>query len=135
MATNSSTWFYNEPERDRYLIEERVNHTFWNNRITALTLYCTSTEPPFRMEGNWYQFPVTIEWIPKKSFTLIIQNGNDESEVLIRGIKEVLGFLPTVSYVDSAGIVTTEWHVTGGEDRARQIEGNSSYKQIKRYKK
>jgi hypothetical protein len=31
--------------------------------------------------------------------------------------------------------VTAEWHVTGGEDRARQIESNSSNKQIKRYKK
>jgi hypothetical protein len=135
MATNASTWFYNEPEHERYLIEERVNHTFWNNRVTALTLHCTSTEPPFRLEGEWRGLPVAIEWVPKESFTLIIEGSGDETEELIRGVKEILGFIPAISYVNSAGTITAEWHVTGGEDRARQIESNSSYKKIKRYKK
>ena len=135
MATNASTWFYNEPEHERYLIEERVNHTFWNNRITALTLYCTSPEPPFRMEGEWRGLPVAIEWVPNESFSLITEDGGDDTEELIRGVKEVLGFLPSVSYVDSSGTLIAEWLVSGGEDRAREIEGNSNYKQIKRYKK
>jgi hypothetical protein len=135
MATNASTWFYNEPEHERYLIEERVNHTFWNNRITALTLFCTSTEPPFRMEGEWRGLPVAIEWVPRESFTLITKDGGDATAELIWGIKEVLGFLPAVSYVDASGTLTAEWHVKDSEDRVRQIESNSSYKQIKRYRK
>lgn len=135
MATNASTWFYNEPEPERYLIEERVNHTFWNNRITALTLYCTSTESPFRMEGEWRGLPIAIEWVAKESFTLITTDGGDDTAELIQGIKEVLGFLPAVSYVDASSTLTAEWHVSGGEERARQVESNSSYKQIKRYRK
>jgi hypothetical protein len=135
MATNASTWFYNEPEHDRYLIEERVNHTFWNNRITGLTLFCTRAEAPFRMEGEWRGLPVAIEWVPKESFTLITKDGGDDTDELIRGIKEVLGLLPAVSYVDASGGLTAEWHVRDSENRVRQIESNSSYKQIKRYKK
>jgi hypothetical protein len=135
MATNASTWFYTTPEYDRYLIEERVNHTFWNNRITGLTLYCTHAEPPFRMEGEWRGRPVTIEWVPKETFTLITENSGDEPEALIIGIKEILGLLPSISYVDSSGTLTAEWHVMGGDERARQIESNASYTHIKRYKK
>ncbi|MBN1562375.1 MAG: hypothetical protein JXA10_00940 [Anaerolineae bacterium] len=135
MATNASTWFYTEPEHDRFLLEERVNHTFWGNRIMAITLYCTNAKSPFQMEGEWRGVPVTIEWVPRESFTLTMQAACDDSDKLILGIKEILALLPTVSYVNAAGELIAEWYVTGGEDRARQIESNSSYKEIKRYKK
>jgi hypothetical protein len=134
MATNASTWFYREPEHRAYLIEERVNHTFWSNRIAAIHLDCTSEEPPFRMEGEWHGTPVAIEWVPNDYFTLMTQL-TDHAESLVIGIKEILGFVPAISYVDPSGNFVTEWHVKEMAQRIQEIQGNPSYHQIKRYKK
>ena len=70
MATNASTWFYNEPEHNAYLLEERVNHTLWSNRLSAVYLDCLSETPPFKMSGTWHELPITIEWVPRDYFTL-----------------------------------------------------------------
>ncbi len=133
MATNASTWFYREPEHDAYLLEERVNHTFWANRIYALYLDCTNAEPPFRMEGVWHDLPVTVEWVPNQYFTLTTQPG-ELADMLIVGVKEVLGFKPAISYVDPSGQLTVEWLVGDAAERVQEIQGNPNYSQIRRYK-
>ena len=116
MATNASTWFYREPEHEAYLLEERVNHTFWANRIYALYLDCTNAEPPFRMEGVWHDLPVAVEWVPNQYFTLTTQPG-ELADLLIVGIKEVLGFKPAISYMNPAGELTVEWLVGDAAER------------------
>lgn len=133
MATNASTWFYSEPERNAYLIEERVNHTFWSNRITDLHLDCTNAEPPFRMVGEWQGLPVEIEWEPKKYLTLTTQPVDLANQLLI-GIKEILGFNPVVSYVDPGGKMRAEWYASEASERIREIQGNPNFRQIKQYK-
>jgi hypothetical protein len=89
MATNASTWFYAEPEHRAYLIEERVNHTFWSQRIASIYLDCTSQEPPFRMAGEWSGIPVALEWVPNEYLTLTTAPG-EKADQLIVGIKEIL---------------------------------------------
>jgi hypothetical protein len=133
MATNASTWFYSEPEHRPYLIEERVNHTFWNHRIASLYLDCVRAEPPFRMEGEWRGRPVAIEWVPGDYFTLITRPADDINALLL-GIKEILGFAPAISYVDPDGNMVTQWYVKDAEQRIQNIQGNPNYRQIKRYK-
>lgn len=133
MATNASTWFYHEPEHEPYLIEERVNHTFWSNRIAALYLDCVSVEPPFRMTGRWRELPIEIEWVPNTYFALSSGAEHDLS-LLVLGIKEILGFLPTVSYVAPDGRRMVEWHSKEVEQRIRDIQGNPNYRDIKRFK-
>ena len=133
MATNASTWFYHEPEHEAYLIEERVNHTFWANRIYALYLDCTSAEPPFRMEGVWHDLPVAIEWVPNQYFTLTTPPG-ELADQLIVGIKEILGLKPAISYVDASGEMTTEWLVGDAAERLQEIQGNPNYSRIRLYK-
>lgn len=134
MATNASTWFYNQPESRDYLIEERVNHTFWSNRITAIHLHCVSTDSPFRMEGEWRAMPISLEWIPNEYLTLTTR-AVDDTDSLIVGVKEILGFLPTISYVDPEGNLIAEWHVKEVAQRIKEIQGNPNYRNIKRYKK
>lgn len=134
MATNASTWFYREPEHQAYLIEERVNHTFWNNRMTAVYLDCTRAEPPFRMEGEWRGHRVALEWMPNDYLTLTANPGEDTTLLLV-GIKEILGFPPTVSYLDAGGHFVAQWYVKDVEQRISDIQGNPNYRQIKRYKK
>jgi hypothetical protein len=134
MATNASTWFYAEPEHRPYLIEERVNHTFWSNRITALSLTCTQAEPPFRMEGDWHGMPVALEWVPNDCLTLSTRP-EDDTDLLLIGIKEILGFPPTISYVGPDGSMFAEWHVNPADQRIQEIQGNPNYHNIKQYTK
>lgn len=133
MATNASTWFYSEPEHKPYLIEERVNHTFWSNRITSLHLACTHSEPPFQMEGEWRSVPLAIEWVPGDYLALTTRSAEDVTPLLL-GIKEILGFAPTISYVDPEGAMVTQWYATDIEGRIQSIQGNPNFRQIKRYK-
>lgn len=133
MATNASTWFYREPEHDAYLLEERVNHTFWHNRVMDMHLDCVSAEPPFRMVGEWRGMTVTIEWEPQAYFVLTAQP-NDDGNLLIIGVKEILGLNPTISYVDPKGNMIAEWHVKEEANRIKEIQGNPNFKQVKRYK-
>ncbi|MBN2305833.1 MAG: hypothetical protein JXQ72_15225 [Anaerolineae bacterium] len=134
MATNASTWFYREPEHQAYLIAERVNHSFWGNRINAIHLDCTNAEPPFRMEGAWHHLPVTLEWIPNDYLIMTIQP-DDVVQKLIIGVKELLGFPPTISYVNAGNTMFVEWYVKDADKRIQEIQGNPNYTQIKRYTK
>lgn len=132
MATNATTWFYAEPETGRpYLITERVTHTFWANRLDGVYLNCVSAESPYRVEGTWREKPIAMEWEVGKVFTLMT---DAELKPLITVCAEVLGFRPTVSYVDGDGIHYTEWHVKGGNDRLRQVQGDPAYRNVKKYK-
>jgi hypothetical protein len=133
MAANASTWFYAEPEHRAYFLEERVNHTFWSDRIGAIYFDCISENPPFRMAGQWDDLPVTIEWVPNEYFKLFSKPG-DRTDLLIVGVKEILGFLPTISYVDVDGQLVAEWLMKGAEQRIQQIQGDPKYRSVKRYK-
>jgi len=134
MATNATTWFYAEPEHNAYLLEERVNHTFWANRISDVYFDCVSAEPPFKMAGTWRGQPITIEWIPQDIFTLTAAPGPD-TDLLIVGIKEILGFLPTLSYVGPDGRMAVQWYFSQADARMQAIQGDPNYRSIKRYTK
>ncbi len=130
MSTDASTWFYNEPEHDAYLIEERVNHTLWAARLYFLYLDCTGAEPPFSMVGEWEGRQIEIEWDPNKLFVL---RTPEETPALRRGISLVLGIRPaTLAYEDPNGVHVTEWHVDGGDARWREIQGKVRYRNPKR---
>lgn len=134
MATNATTWFYAEPETGRpYLIAERVNHTFWTNRINDLFFTCVSAEAPYRLVAKWQdRIDVEIEFEIKKVFILRM---SEESMPFIRGCSEILGFDPTVSYTDSDKRFVTEWYAQDADRRLKEVQGNPTFQNIKRYKK
>ncbi len=134
MSTNASTWFYAEPEHRAFFIEERVNQTFWSNRIGSIYLDCTSEQPPFKMNGEWTGMRVEMEWVPNAYLTLRT-DPHENAEMLVIGIKEILGFLPTISYVDVDGRLIVEWYIKGAEQRIQEIQGNPKYRTVKRYKR
>ncbi len=134
MATNASTWFYAEPEHRPYFLEERVNHTFWSNRITAVSFDTVSAEAPFRMEGQWYDAAVSIEWVPNEYF-ILTASPRDNTDQLIVGVKEILGFAPTISYTNEQGNVIGEWYTKPAEARVQAVQTNTAYHNIKLYKK
>lgn len=134
MTTNASTWFYAEPEHRAYLIEERVNQSLWANRINGAQLKCIHAEPPFRMSGTWNGLPVTLEWTPNEYVILTAQSEHPKINSLLIGFKEVLGFVPTISYVTPEGIFVTEWRRASANAQIEAIERNPAYRNIKRYK-
>ncbi|GAB4450823.1 MAG: hypothetical protein Kow00120_21160 [Anaerolineae bacterium] len=138
MSTNATTWFYTEPERDPYLIEERVNHTLWDARMPFLYFDCVRAEPPFRMVGAWQGAEMEIEWEVGKVFTLRVSNGLSEKDLsnLRRGFSLVLGIHPpSLAYQDADGVQVTEWHTDGGERRWQQIQGQARFGNPKRHPK
>ncbi|NJL92293.1 MAG: hypothetical protein HC915_00515 [Anaerolineae bacterium] len=133
MATNATTWFYREPEKGRpYLISERVNHTFWQNRINDVYFTCVHAEPPFRLVGEWDGKAVELEYEPTRVFILRMQ---EESVPFVRGVAEILGFPPTVSYTDADGRFITEWYAKDAQKRLSEVQGNPSFQNLKRYKR
>lgn len=129
MATDSRTWFYTTPEPRPFFIEERVNHTLWKNRLQNIYLTCTRAEPPIRMEGRWYDMPVTLEWQPGRWFTL---RTPQQSKELIGVLRQVLMLKPSLEYQDGEGQVVVEWHTDGGDNRWRELQGNPGYQGLRR---
>lgn len=131
MATDARTWFYSTPEPRPYYIEERVNSTLWKNRLQNLYMSCTQHTAPFRMEGRWYDMPVTFEWEPGKYFIL---RTSKESKELVGVLRQILMMPPVLSYLDSEGMYTVEWQTDGGETRWREVQGNPHYQGVRRFK-
>ena len=125
MSTNARKWFYSRPEPRPYYIEERVNHTLWRNRVQDLYMTCTQATNPIKMEGNWQGLPVFFEWQPGKYFTLKMAEERKELVGIIRQI--LLGLVPTLTYQDVEGLYVVEWHVDGGEERWKELQGNPQY--------
>jgi len=129
MATNATTWFYAEPETGRpYLIAERVNHTFWTNRINNIIFTCVNAEAPYRLIGDWGNIAVEIEFDVNSVFILRM---SEESIPFIKGVSELLGFTPTVSYTDSDGRYIIEWYAKDANKRLDEVKGNPGFRNVK----
>lgn len=131
MATDSRTWFYTTPEPRPYYIEERVNHTLWNNRLQTLFMSCTQATVPIMMEGDWQGNRVTFEWKPGKYFTVRMAQ---ESRELIGVIRQMLMMRPLLSYDDPDGMHVVEWHTDGGDERLRELQGDPRFQGLRRLK-
>ncbi len=129
MATDSRTWFYTTPEPRPYYIEERVNHTLWKNRLQNIFMTCTQPTAPIKMEGRWYDLPVSFEWQPGQYFIL---RTSQESKELIGVLRQILMIRPALSYLDTDGMYTVEWHTDGGDARWSEIQGNPKYQGARR---
>jgi hypothetical protein len=132
MATDARTWFYTTPEPRPYYIEERVNHTLWNNRLQTLYMSCTRATPPIQMEGIWQGSPVRFEWQPGRYFILTMAQ---ESKEFIGVIRQMLMLRPALSYENPDGLHVVEWHTDGGEARWRELQGNPHYQGLRRLRR
>ena len=61
MATNARTWFYQTPENNPYLLQERVNGTLWMARFWDVYFITERAEPPFCMSAVYKGLPLVIE--------------------------------------------------------------------------
>ncbi|MEL6272901.1 MAG: hypothetical protein AAFV33_19670 [Chloroflexota bacterium] len=132
MATSSRTWFYTTPEPRPYFIEERINHTLWKNRLQGIYMTCLTVEAPIKMEGDWYGNNIQFEWVPGDYFIL---RTTEERKDLIGVLRQMLMLRPALAYMDDEGNHVVEWHMDGGEQRWRELQGSPGYQGLIRLRK
>lgn len=132
MATTARKWFYSTPEPRPYYIEERVNHTLWNNRLQSVWMSCTQAENPIKLEGNMNGMPMFMEFVPGQYLTL--KMGEERKEIVGTMRQILLGLKPTFTYQDTEGLFVVEFHTDGGEARWKEIQGNPAFQGLRRMK-
>lgn len=130
MSTTSRTWFYSKPEPRPYYIEERVNHSLWNNRLQSVFMSCIQAEKVIKMEGNYNGQPIRFEFIPGNYF--VLRMGEENREVIGVMRQVLLGLKPNFAYIDTDGLFSVEYHMDGGEDKWRELQGNPHYQGLRR---
>ena len=132
MANTSRQWFYSTPEARPYYIEERVNHSLWNNRLQNVFMSCTQAESPVLMEGSLDGMPMFFEFVPGQYFTL--RMGEERKDIIGTIRQTLLGLKPTFTYQDTDGMFVVEWHTDGGDIRWKELQGNPAYQGLRRMK-
>lgn len=130
MANTARQWFYTTPEARPYYIEERVNHTLWNNRLQNVFMSCVQAEAPIKMEGSLEGMPLHFEFVAGQYFTL--RMGEERKDVIATIRQVLLGLIPTFTYQDAAGLFVVEWHTDGGDARWKEIQGNPAFQGLRR---
>ncbi|NDJ54812.1 MAG: hypothetical protein GYB68_17215 [Chloroflexi bacterium] len=123
MSTNAATWFYSTPEANVFLITERLNGTFWQARIAGLYWRCTHPQSPFAAEGYWADEVLELKWVPNQWLTLRVPQSLDVDLLVDAVSRRILGITPVLTYGDLLGNIVYEWHVDGGQQRWREIQG------------
>lgn len=129
MTTTAKTWFYNVPEKNLYLIGERVRTTFWDARFGGLWLDTLRAEPPILMRGTYQGGSVELEWQPR---TWCILRTHPAHESLARGVSNILGFNPAFRYEDPQGNTVWEWHLGDHGQRWQALQGKPEYGRLTR---
>ena len=132
MANTARQWFYSSPEPRPYYIEERVNHSLWNNRLQNVFMSCTQAEPPIQMEGSLESMPLYFEFVSGRYFTL--RMGEERKDVISTIRQILLGLKPSFTYQDAEGLFVVEWHSDGGDSRWKEIQGDPAFQGLRRMK-
>ena len=127
MTTTAATWFYRTPEKIPYLLSERVNTTFWDERLGGLWLAVVNAEPPIVMQGSYNGANVRMEWEPAKWLRL---STAPAAPALANGTANVLRRKPVIGYETAEGHTVWEWWLTGADadKRWQEIQGKPAYR-------
>lgn len=130
MTTNAATWFYRQPEKVKYLLEERVRTSFWDARFGSLWVDAVSTESPIRMAGTYNGAAVQLEWEPGQWFRL---STRPAQPALANGLSNtILRRRVTLTYDDPQGQTVWEWRLTDADKRWQDIQGKPAYRNLQR---
>ena len=131
MTTTSKTWFYTPPEKNPYLIAERVRTNFWDARFGSIWLDTVRSEAPILMKGAYQNSAVELEWEPAQWCFL---RTNPASEALVNGVTNLLMLKPSLKYEDPRGYTVWEWHVGDFNARWQAIQGKPEFGKLQRLK-
>jgi hypothetical protein len=129
MAATATTWFYRTPEKDPYLLAERVNGTFWDYRFGGVLLHVTRAESPFAMRGSYNGAAMGLEWEPKKWARLITAPA---SPALAQGVTNIIRRKPAIRYENPEGETVWEWWLDGADQRWQELQGKAAFRNPER---
>jgi hypothetical protein len=131
MTTSALTWFYKTPEKNAYLIAERVRTNFWDARFGTLWLDTVRAESPILMKGTYQDSRIELEWEPGKWCVL---RTSPASAPLAQGVSNLLQMKPAFKYEDPQGNTVWEWQVGDVETRWHAIQGLPEFGNVHRLK-
>lgn len=131
MTTTANTWFYNPPEKNAFLIAERLRTSLWDGRLGSIWLDTVRAESPILMRGNFKGALIELEWEPKQ---WCILRTNPAAEDVLVVIKNILGFAPSFKYETPAGFIGWEWRLGNTKERWQAIQGQPEFGKLEMLK-
>lgn len=132
MSANAGTWFFQEPEHHPYMLTERLNGNFWQERIVEVYWRCIRAEPPFCAQGFWGDHRLEMEWVPGDWLALKAPAEADVLPLVESISRRILAMQVAITYVDAQDRQVFEWHIDGGEKRWQEIQGNAGFNKPRR---
>ena len=124
MTTTAATWFYRAPENQAYLLAERVNSTFWEERLGGVSLNVEKSESPFAMSGIYNGADVRMEWEPNKWMRL---ETAPAAPALAQGLGNALRRGANIRYETPDGHTVWEWRIADADKRWQELQGKAAF--------
>jgi hypothetical protein len=125
MSATAASWFYRTPEKDPYLLGERVNGTFWEARLGGVWLQVVKALPPFEMAGTYHGADIQLAWEPNKWLRLA---SAPPAPALAKALANILRRRPGLRYEAPDGFTVWEWWLEGSDKRWQEIQGKPAYR-------
>ncbi len=125
MTTTAATWFYRMPEKQAYLLAERVNGTFWEARLGGVWLNVDKAEAPFAMSGGYNGAEIKLDWEPNQWLRL---QTAPETPGLAKGLANILRRRANLRYETSDGYTVWEWRIGDADRRWEELQGQPAYR-------
>jgi hypothetical protein len=124
MAATAASWFYRTPEKNAYLLAERVNGTFWDMRFGGVLFNVVRAEPPFLLHGTYLGSDVRMEWVPNQWMRLAT---NPAAPTLVDGLANIIRRKPNLRYDEAGGETVWEWWLEGVDKRWQELQGKAAF--------
>jgi hypothetical protein len=125
MTTTAATWFYRAPENQAYLLAERVNGTFWEERLGGVFLSVEKADAPFRMAGTYNGAEVKLDWDTNQWLRL---ETTPESPGLAKGLGNMLRRRANFRYQTAEGRTVWEWWIANADKRWLELQGRPAFR-------
>ena len=131
MTTSALSWFYQQPEKNAYLIAERIRTNFWDARFGGLWLDTIKVESPILMRGAYHNSAIELEWEPGQWCRLRTNPANDP---LAQGVSNLIRFRPSFKYEDPSGNTVWEWRLNDSAARWQAMQGKPEFNRLRKLK-
>jgi hypothetical protein len=125
MTTTAATWFYRTPENQSYLLAERVNSTFWEERLGGVWLNVVKSDSPILMAGGYNGADITMEWEPNKWMRLETWPA---APALAKGLSNILRRRANFRYETSDNRTVWEWWIGDASKRWQELQGKPIFR-------
>jgi hypothetical protein len=125
MTTTAATWFYRTPEKQPYLLAERVNSTFWEERLGGVWLNVEKSDSPITMAGYYNGAEVKMEWEPNKWMRL---ETRPSAPAMANGLGNMLRRRANFRFETLDGHTVWEWWIGDASKRWQELQGKPVYR-------